>query len=221
MRDGLWKLPEFKSRILLVLKLTYDRLPSYLKQCFVHCLIFPKSYWINKEKLVQLWIAEGFVKLTSGSEVLEDVANSYFMGLLQQSFFHDVVRDDFGQLVSCRMHDFIHDLAQFVAGVEFSSMSIGYPRSVCGYVQYCSSNSTQSTTPKAENCEHCCYYSLEKARQEVGESNLEQHALIDILQEERERREETEEKMRDKLREASNTISDLVEKVKHLERRCE
>ncbi|KAK3221072.1 hypothetical protein Dsin_015042 [Dipteronia sinensis] len=53
MRDGLWKLPKFKSRVLPVLKLTYDRLPSYLKQCFVHYLIFPKAYWINKEKLVR------------------------------------------------------------------------------------------------------------------------------------------------------------------------
>ncbi|KAK3223724.1 hypothetical protein Dsin_010749 [Dipteronia sinensis] len=61
---------------------------------------------------------------------------------------------------------------------------------------------------------------LEKARQELEESNQEQNALIDILQEERERRDEREEKLREKLREASNTIGELVEKVKQLERRC-
>ncbi|KAL5760256.1 hypothetical protein ACOSP7_018769 [Xanthoceras sorbifolium] len=58
---------------------------------------------------------------------------------------------------------------------------------------------------------------LEKAQQKAEESNQEQLALIDILQEERERQDGLEESMRERLREASDTISELVEKVKQLE----
>ncbi|KAK3204277.1 hypothetical protein Dsin_018323 [Dipteronia sinensis] len=152
MGDDLWKLPEFKSHLLPVLKPSYDRLPSCLKQCFVYCLIFPKGYWINREKLVQLWIAEGFIRLKAGSEVLEDIADDYFMELLQQSFFHDLVRDDVGEVVAFRMHDFMHDLAQFVAEVECSIMSIGYSQGAHGYVRYSSlvSDFTQLTTSKSK-----------------------------------------------------------------------
>lgn len=164
-RHDLSNLPEFKAYVLPVLKLSYHRLPPTLKQCLVYCSIFPKGYWINKEKLVQLWIAEGFVGLESRDRGLEDIANEYFSELFQNSFFLDVMRDEFSEVAWCRMHDFMHDLAQFVAGVECeislsqigqvvshkmhdlaqfvwriecSSLLMGYPRSVQGRVQYCS-----------------------------------------------------------------------------------
>ncbi|KAI4341329.1 hypothetical protein MLD38_026063 [Melastoma candidum] len=58
---------------------------------------------------------------------------------------------------------------------------------------------------------------LKEAQEKIEQLNKEQETLIEIFQEERERREEEEQKLRRKLREASSTIEDLVNKVRVLE----
>lgn len=49
------------NNILPSLWLNYHYLPSCLKQCFVYWSIFPKDYEIQKEQIVLLWMAEGFL----------------------------------------------------------------------------------------------------------------------------------------------------------------
>ncbi|KAF2296371.1 hypothetical protein GH714_037603 [Hevea brasiliensis] len=77
-----------------------------LKPCFAYCSIFPKDFNIAKKELVQLWMAEGFLASSS-----QDEGNKYFNALLQNSFFQDVVRDRFENIIRCKMHDLVHDLA--------------------------------------------------------------------------------------------------------------
>lgn len=68
--------------------------------------------------VVDCW---GFIRLEVGSKGLEDIAYDYYIvELLEHSFFHDVVRDDFGEVVMCRMHDFMHDPVWLVAEFEYS-----------------------------------------------------------------------------------------------------
>ncbi|XP_075673635.1 disease resistance protein RGA2-like [Castanea sativa] len=98
-----------------ILKLSYDYLPSHLKSCFAYCSVFPKDYEIEKEMVVRLWIAQGFIQL-SNTKQLEEVANEYFKDLLWRSFFEEV-GGEFGNL-KYKMHDLIHDLAESVAMVD-------------------------------------------------------------------------------------------------------
>ncbi|XP_062145327.1 putative disease resistance protein RGA3 [Alnus glutinosa] len=113
-----------ENDILPILKLSYDHLPSNLKQCFAFCSLFPKDHKIEVVMLIRLWIAHGFVHSSDRNKCLEDVGREHFMHLLWRSFFQDVERDLCGVVIKCKMHDLNHDLAQLVAGEE---CTIGNP----------------------------------------------------------------------------------------------
>ncbi|XP_039162767.1 disease resistance protein RGA2-like [Eucalyptus grandis] len=112
------KVSQKEDRIKLLLKLTYDHLPSHLKQCFAFCSLFPKDYEIEKQTLVDLWMAEGFIQPSSGSPHLEDIGHEYFMDLLWSNFFQDFKKNLHTNEETCKMHDLMHDLACSVAGTE-------------------------------------------------------------------------------------------------------
>ncbi|XP_030965463.1 putative disease resistance protein RGA4 [Quercus lobata] len=111
-----------KNDIFPILKLSYDYLPSHLKSCFAFCSLFPKDYEINKVTLVQLWIAQGFIRPSNKNQELEDVADEYFKDLLWRSFFEEVTNEK-GEL-KYKMHDLIHDLAQLVARAECTIITL-------------------------------------------------------------------------------------------------
>ncbi|WMV10698.1 hypothetical protein MTR67_004083 [Solanum verrucosum] len=127
IRDcAMWDLMghEDGAGILSALKLSYEYLPTHLKQCFAYCSIFPKGYRINKNTLIRLWMAEGFVP-SSESIPPEEVGNGYFNELLWRSFFQNVRRDFDGNIVECDMHDLVHDLAKSVGGVDCLTTEFG------------------------------------------------------------------------------------------------
>ena len=115
--NELSKIPQEENNILSTLKLSYDHLPSYIKQCFAYCRLFPKDYEIDVETLIDLWAAQGFIKLSNPKQRVKDVGREYFMLLLWRSFFQDV-REDFRGNIWCKMHDLMNDLAISVAGTE-------------------------------------------------------------------------------------------------------
>ncbi|XXG52775.1 hypothetical protein AAC387_Pa03g1003 [Persea americana] len=114
VRDNeIWDLSDDDNDILPALRLSYDHLPSHSRQCFAYCSIFPKDYLIGKEELIQYWMANGFIP-PKGTMELEDVGCEIFNDLLWRSFFQDIVKDEDGNIIRCKMHDLVHDLAQFV-----------------------------------------------------------------------------------------------------------
>ncbi|KAL5718981.1 hypothetical protein ACHQM5_011825 [Ranunculus cassubicifolius] len=124
VRDNeIWKLEQGNDGILPSLRLSYYHLPSYMRQCFLYCSIYPKDHEIKIEELIQLWMANEFLQ-SDGRMELEDVGNHIFNQLVLRSFLQDVKKDDNGKL-TCKMHDLIHDLACSAAGTECYSFVLG------------------------------------------------------------------------------------------------
>ncbi|XP_050284592.1 putative disease resistance protein RGA4 [Quercus robur] len=114
---------EEENVILSTLKLSYNHLPSYLKQCFAYCRLFPKDYEIDVTTLINLWAAQGFIKLSDSKQRVEDVGREYFMVLLRRCFFQDVQKNNCEIISFCKMHDLMHDLAALVAGMESTMLT--------------------------------------------------------------------------------------------------
>jgi hypothetical protein len=109
--NELYKITQQDNDIFQILKLSYDHLPSQLKQCLVFCSLFPKDFKIEVELLIQLWIAQGFIHSSDRNRRLEDIGQEYFIDLLWRSFFQDVEGNEYSNIKRCKMHDLIHDLA--------------------------------------------------------------------------------------------------------------
>ncbi|XP_058079940.1 putative disease resistance protein RGA4 [Magnolia sinica] len=69
-------------------------------------------------------MAEGFIQASDGSKQMEDISGEYFDNLLWRSFFQDVEKDEDGNILWCKMHDLVHDLACSVAGNECSVVQV-------------------------------------------------------------------------------------------------
>ena len=92
------KIPQQNEDILPTLKLSYDHLASHLKGCLAYCRLFTKDYVIEVKTLVNLWMAQGFLKPSDPSQdqCLEDVGYEYFGNLVERSFFQEVEVDKMG-----------------------------------------------------------------------------------------------------------------------------
>ncbi|CAN6693146.1 unnamed protein product [Malus baccata var. baccata] len=119
--SGIWNnLSKGEDRIMLVLKLSFDNLESpSLKQCFAYCSIFEKNFVIQRENLIQLWMAQGLLRASHDeSKDMEDIGNEYFDILLQSSLFQDATMSGNGIVSECKMHDLVHDLAEHLSKSE-------------------------------------------------------------------------------------------------------
>ncbi|PIA30567.1 hypothetical protein AQUCO_05500101v1 [Aquilegia coerulea] len=96
---------------------SYNALPAKLKPCLVYCAILPKFSRIKKKKMVELWMAQGFLG-SNGRKDLEIQGGHYFDDLAMRSFFQDLKRDSKGNITSCMMHDLVHDFLQFLSKGE-------------------------------------------------------------------------------------------------------
>ncbi|XP_065634950.1 putative disease resistance protein RGA3 [Quercus suber] len=120
-KDKIWYLLDDNNNdIFSALKLCFDHLPTpSLKQCFAYCAIFPKHHDIKKDEVIQYWMAEGFLEPAKEANMLmEDIGNMYFNILLATSFFQNARKDDYGNIISCKMHDLVHDFSLSISKSE-------------------------------------------------------------------------------------------------------
>ncbi|GAB4837003.1 hypothetical protein Ancab_039545 [Ancistrocladus abbreviatus] len=92
------------------LMLSYHDLPCYLKPCFLYLALFPEDTEIEIERLIQMWIAEGFVLPDRSS--LEVVARQYLDELICRCMVLRVTTYDSlitRKCSSIRLHDMMRE----------------------------------------------------------------------------------------------------------------
>ncbi|KAJ4976371.1 hypothetical protein NE237_001477 [Protea cynaroides] len=105
-----WQLSQGSYQCMHILALSYTNLPYYLQSCFLYFGLFPEDYEISCSKLIQLWVAEGFIQ-ERGDETIEDIAEEYLEELIQRSLIQATSRRSNGGVETCRIHDFLRDFA--------------------------------------------------------------------------------------------------------------
>ncbi|XP_073100561.1 putative disease resistance RPP13-like protein 1 isoform X2 [Elaeis guineensis] len=123
LQSDLWEVDR-NNETLAALRISYIRMPAYLKPCFVYCSMFPKDYVFEKDVLVRLWMAQGYIPLRDRRR-MEEIGNEYFIDLQRRSFFDsgrpfyiETKRLILDSDEIFKMHDLIHDLAKSIAGNE-------------------------------------------------------------------------------------------------------
>ncbi|XP_031253518.1 putative disease resistance protein RGA1 [Pistacia vera] len=127
VRDNeIWKLDQKKDDILPALRLSYDQLPSYLKQCFAYCCVFPKDYEFRSPELIAFWMAHGLLQSSIENQDPESVGMQYLKELASRSFFQDFEQKS--SFYTFKMHDLMHDLAMSLMKNECLILNSGDQR---------------------------------------------------------------------------------------------
>lgn len=102
-----------------VLLISYYDLPFHLRNCLLSISIFPEDCKIRRDRLVCRWIAEGFVQVIQGCNLLE-VGHSYFRELLNRGMIEEVGINDGSDETDkyCRVHDIMLCLVRCLSREE-------------------------------------------------------------------------------------------------------
>ncbi|KAE8767967.1 putative disease resistance RPP13-like protein 1 [Hordeum vulgare] len=117
---------------------SYQYLDEQVRRCFAYISIFPRRHHLKRNDLINLWVAEGFIKTSKAEEEMEDVASEYFDELLSFSFLQLGGKDElFAREVNYFIiHDLLYDLAEEVAGRDCFRIEKGFTGEVPPDVRY-------------------------------------------------------------------------------------
>ncbi|RLM69839.1 disease resistance protein RGA2 [Panicum miliaceum] len=89
---------------------SYQQLEEHVRQCFRYCIMFPRRYQLQRDELVHLWMAEGFLETASGAEDIENIGHACFDVFLSCSFIQPKEHSSYMRYFT--IHDLFHDLLE-------------------------------------------------------------------------------------------------------------
>ncbi|GAA0159333.1 hypothetical protein LIER_38845 [Lithospermum erythrorhizon] len=92
----------------------------------MYCSVLPKNCLMERENVIQIWVAQGLINSLSNEQTLEATRDLYFNFLLQTSLLGEPGYDDFANVKTCKMHDLVHDFASHISRDYCSNMNLGY-----------------------------------------------------------------------------------------------
>ncbi|BFG28892.1 hypothetical protein CerSpe_151660 [Prunus speciosa] len=109
---------------------SYRDLPIGLQSCFLYFSMFPEDYSIKRERLIRLWVAEGFVNPKRG-KTMEEVADCHLNELIGRNLVDVNSTEIDGQVRTCRVASLVREFViskaeNFVNVVESNSTSTSH-----------------------------------------------------------------------------------------------
>uniref|UniRef100_A0A0A9FSA8 AAA+ ATPase domain-containing protein n=1 Tax=Arundo donax TaxID=35708 RepID=A0A0A9FSA8_ARUDO len=108
--------------------LAFEELPNHLKSCFLYLATASETILLGPDRLVRLWIAEGFVAPRKG-QTLEEVGLGYLKELICRGLVELVEKDARGGIKKVTVHSLLHSFVQAEAQ-ESSFVEIHHQASV-------------------------------------------------------------------------------------------
>ncbi|CAL5072765.1 unnamed protein product [Urochloa decumbens] len=112
--------PQEEEELNYSVRLSYEDLSPQLKQCFLYYSLFPKGSGFIEDRVISMWISEGFIQHEGTSESgqldLEEIGKGYHRELVTRNLLEP--DDSTDNIWDYTMHDIVRSFAQFVAREE-------------------------------------------------------------------------------------------------------
>ncbi|XP_016647599.1 PREDICTED: putative disease resistance protein RGA3 isoform X2 [Prunus mume] len=118
LNSKIWDLEKVEQEVFQPLLLSYYDLSPTIKCCLLYCATFPKDYTFERDRLIELWMAQDYV-ISKWNKQKGTTGDVVFDNLVARSFLQDFQKDpDTGTITWCKMHDIVHDFVQFLTKNE-------------------------------------------------------------------------------------------------------
>ncbi|KAJ1688989.1 hypothetical protein LUZ63_013144 [Rhynchospora breviuscula] len=121
-KSTLWSLVDLPNNFPRAFFLSYEDLPSNLRQCFIFCSLYPEDFEIFRTDLVYLWLAEGFL-CDEGDLSFYELGMEYYKELIMRNLLE--VHERFYDQWVCKMHDLMRSFAEYVRDNDSLTMREG------------------------------------------------------------------------------------------------
>jgi hypothetical protein len=100
-----------------ILSFSYYNMSYYLRTCLLYLSVFSEDYRIRKDRLIWMWIAEGFIHCDKQGKSLFELGESYFNELINRSMTQPIYDVD-GMVYAGHVHDMVLDLLRSLSSKE-------------------------------------------------------------------------------------------------------
>ncbi|CAL4992672.1 unnamed protein product [Urochloa decumbens] len=107
-----------------ILSVSYYDLPPHLRTCLLYFCLYPEDYEIRAKDLIWKWVGEGFVHREQGKSLYE-VGEGYIDELVNKSMIQPAYNGHGSMTISCRVHDMVLDLLNFLSNEENFITTLG------------------------------------------------------------------------------------------------
>ncbi|VAI82097.1 unnamed protein product [Triticum turgidum subsp. durum] len=112
--DSKWSTTKMPDELNHTVYLSYEYMPSYLKQCFLYYSLLPKGRKFTMDEVVSMWMSEGLIH--GNSDDLEELGQNYYKELVSRNLIEP--DKSYVNLWVCSMHDVVSLFAQYITKDE-------------------------------------------------------------------------------------------------------